>query len=217
MIEIFDCEQGSEEWFAARAGIPTASEFATVLAQGKKPGTSSIGRRKYMLQLIGEQLTGRIAEAYSNPHMERGKQLEPVARDLYALTSEPLRTVGFLRNGRVGASPDSLVGKEGLLEIKTKLPHLQLELILDGVFPSEHYAQCQGLLWVSKRQWLDFLSYWPGLPLYRHRVERDEEYIERLAQGVEAFLKEMDQICGQLKEMTFVEPTHYIKEFESLE
>ena len=97
------------------------------------------------------------------------------------------------------------------------LEHLQLELILNDTFPSEHYAQCQGLLWVSERKWIDFLSYWPGLPLYRKRVERDEEYIQRLADAVQLFLIEMDQICGQLKEMTFVEPTNYIREFQDLD
>ena len=218
MIEIFDCEQGSEEWFAARAGVPTASQFSTIMAQGKTKGSPSITRRKYMLTLIGEQLTGKIAEPYSNVHMERGKELEPEARRLYSLMfATPLQTVGFIKRDRVGASPDSLVGKHGMLEIKTKLPHIQLDLLLSDVFPSEQYWQCQGQLWVAERDWVDFVSYWPGLPLYVKRMERNEEDIGILSEACSKFLAEMDQLCGQLKATTFVEPTHYIREFENLD
>ena len=82
-LQIFECEQGSAEWFAARAGIPTASEFATVMARGR--GGESKTRRTYMLKLIGERLTGQPMESYTNAHMERGKVMEAEARDLYAM------------------------------------------------------------------------------------------------------------------------------------
>ena len=109
---VHDCDQGSPEWFAARAGIPTASQFDTVMAQGRTKGSPSVTRRKYMLTLIGEALSGACVESYSNAHMERGHQMEQEARDLYAMVSghEPVQ-VGFMRRalptGDAGASPDS--------------------------------------------------------------------------------------------------------------
>ena len=189
MITVHNCEQGSAEWFACRAGIPTASEFSTVMAKGKGGG-ESVTRRKYMLTLLGEIMTGETVEGYTNTHMERGKAMEQEARDLYQFQTdrEPVQ-VGFVRNDEIvaGASPDSLIGDNGLLEIKTKLPHLQLECLLSGAMPAEHKAQVQGQLLVTGRQWADFASYWPKLPLFLIRVERDEPYITTLKQAIADF------------------------------
>lgn len=198
MLEIIECEQGSEAWFAARAGIPTASEFATVMAKGKGKA-ESVTRRKYMLKLLGERMTGQIEEGFTNHHMERGKVMEEQARKAYALMedAEP-KQIGFIRNGGKGASPDSLIGNDGMLEIKTKLPHLQLEVLLADALPSEHKAQVQGQLWVAEREWCDFCSFWPGLPLFVTRVYRDEEYIKTIAEAVERFLADMTEIHKQL-------------------
>jgi hypothetical protein len=200
-LEIFNCDQGTPEWFACRMGIPTASEFATVLMQGKKKGEPSATRRKYMLTLIGERLTGQPADSYSNRHMERGKELEPEARRMYAFAAdvEP-QQIGFIRrDDKVGCSPDSLIGDRGMLEIKTRLPHLQIELLLDGNVPSEHEAQLQGQLWVAEREWVDFVSYWPGLDLFVKRVYRDETKIKSIELGVEMFLSEMLEVMAKLE------------------
>lgn len=200
-LQIIECEQSSPEWYAARAGIPTASEFATVMAKGKTKGSPSVTRRKYMLQLIGERLTGQPMENYNNAHMERGKVMEDEARDLYAMLNdcEPQR-VGFMRRGEAGASPDSLIGSTGLLEVKTKLPHLQIEVLLAKRLPPEHVAQVQGQLWISGREWVDFVSYWPGLPIFVTRVQRDETYIATIKAEVDDFLAEMADIINQLQE-----------------
>lgn len=196
---IYDCEQGSPEWFAIRAGIPTASEFATVMAKGRG-GAESKTRRTYMLKLIGERLTGQPMEAYTNNHMERGKAMEAEARELYAMVRdvEPA-AVGFMRRGDAGASPDSLIGDDGLVEIKTKLPHLQIEVLLANRLPPEHLAQVQGQLWISGRAWCDFVSYWPGLPLFVTRVHRDDIYIATIKAEVDEFLAEMAAITEQVK------------------
>jgi len=188
MIEVFDFAQGSPEWFVARLGIPTASEFGAVKAKGE--GKT---RRTYMMKLIGELMTGEPCEGFSNAHMERGKEMEPDARNLYAfhLDLEPVQ-VGFIRNGRKGCSPDSLVGNNGMSEIKTKLPHLQAEVLLADRLPPEHLPQCQGNLWVAEREWIDFVSYWPKMPLFVKRVYRDEVYIKTLATEVDLFLAELD-------------------------
>lgn len=194
MIEIFDFEQGSPEWNACRLGIPTASEFKAILAKGE--GKT---RRTYLMKLLGERFTGEPAENYTNAHMERGKAMEAEARELYAFMRDvdPTR-VGFIRNGDVGCSPDSLVGDDGLLEIKTKLPHLQLEAIEANKLPTEHVAQVQGQLWVVERPWLDFVSYWPRLPLFVVRVTRDEAYIAKLAAEVEQFQVELDALTRRM-------------------
>lgn len=199
-LQVFDCEQGTPEWYAARAGIPTASQFDTVLAKGKGGGESKT-RRTYMLKLIGERLTGEPMYSYSNDHMERGKEMESEARDLYSMLAdlEP-EQIGFMRRGDAGASPDSLVGDNGLLEIKTKLAHLQLDVLLNDELPSEHRAQCQGQLWIAEREWVDFVSYWPGLPLFAKRVFRDEDYIKRLAEAVRAFNAEMEETIGKVQQ-----------------
>lgn len=197
-LQIFDMEQGSDAWMQARLGIPTASEFATVMAKGQGGGESKT-RRTYMLKLAGERLTQQPMDNYTNHHMERGKEMEAEARDLYAMVSdvEPVQ-VGFLRRGDAGASPDSLIGDTGMLEIKTKLAHLQLECLLSDRLPPEHKAQCQGQLWIAEREWVDFVSYWPGLPLFRHRVYRDEAYIKQIATAVEAFNAEMLELIAKI-------------------
>jgi hypothetical protein len=188
---IFNFPQGSAEWFECRMAIPTASMFATVMAKGKDGGASKT-RRDYMLRLADEAVYGEPYESYSNDHMARGKTMEPEARNHYAFMYdvEP-KTVGFIRNGDKGCSPDSLIGTDGLLEIKTKLPPLLLECALADKFPAEHVAQCQGALWVAEREWIDLYVYWPKRDPFIKRAYRDEAYIKRLAEAVDAFNAEL--------------------------
>lgn len=199
-MEILTCEQGSAEWFKARAGMPTASEFSTVMASGRGGGDSKT-RRTYMLKLAGEILTGEPMESFSNVHMERGKVMEDEARDFYSFMTdaEPER-VGFIINGPKGCSPDSLIGTDGMLEIKTKLPHLLLDVLLKDEFPAEHKAQCQGALWVAEREWIDIAVYWPKLPLFVKRAHRDESYIKAMATAVDAFNAELQEIVARIRD-----------------
>lgn len=201
MIEIIDCEQGSAEWLKVRAGLPTASEFASILATGRGGGDSKM-RRSYLLRLAGEIITGEPAETYANAHMERGKVMEQEARDLYAFTcDEDPQDVGFIRNGRKGCSPDALLGVAGMLEIKTKLPHLAIDCLLQGEVPSEHKAQCQGALWVAEREWIDLVIYWPRLPLYVRRVYRDDDYIAHLSEAVDRLTEELDLVVEHIRRL----------------
>lgn len=195
MMQIIDCEQGSEGWFRARLGIPTASEFATVMrAKGKGENGESKERRTYMDKLAGEIITGEPMESYTNAHMERGKAWEDEARDLYCFTRDvdPER-VGFVRSGSKGASPDSLLGANGGLEIKTALPHIQIDRLRRNVLPPEHRAQVQGGMWVCEREWWDFVSYAPRLPLFIIRVYRDDVYIKQLSDAVDQFNAELQE------------------------
>lgn len=193
-------EQCSDEWFALRCGCVTASEFATVMAKGRGSSPSKT-RRTYMLKLIGEKLTGDPTDYYSNFHMERGKELEPEARMLYTLqTGNEVQQIGFVKAGdEIGYSPDGLVGNDGLIEIKTKLPHLQIEVLLADEVPPEHMAQIQGGLWVTEREWLDFVSYWPKLPMFTKRVYRDEKYIANLTAEINRFLSEMHELMEKIQ------------------
>jgi hypothetical protein len=199
LIRILDCEQGSAEWFAARAGLPTASEFSTILAKGKDGGASKT-RRTYMLKLAGEILTGEPSESFSNAHTDRGHEMEPEARSLYAfmVDIDPQR-VGFITDDVKGCSPDSLIGENGALEIKTKLPHLLIEVLLRNEFPSDHKAQCQGVLWVAEREWIDIAVYWPKLPLFVKRAYRDEPYIKALASAVDQFNEELQAVVEAVR------------------
>lgn len=190
-----DLEQGGDAWHAARMGIVTMSELQCLLVNGKGPGGFGAGAISYMSQLIGERITGEPADAFQgNRHTERGHELEPIARDLYCeRTGNEVQEVGIILNHGAGYSPDSLVGGDGLTEIKTKLPKYQVEVLLAGEIPKEHIAQCQGGLWISEREWIDFISYWPGMPLFVKRAYREEKMISLIAERVEAFYAEMDR------------------------
>lgn len=195
-MQIFDVEQNSPEWHRARMGIPTASCFSQILAKGE--GKT---RRSYMLKIAGEILTGEPDQSFAgNEHTERGHAMEPEARDLYQFqTGAELRRVGFIRNGRAGCSPDSLVGDTGGVEIKTKLPHLLIELMLKNEFPPEHKAQVQGTLWLSQREWWDLPVYYRGMPLFVKKATRDEPYIQRIATEVDRFNDELDAVVAEIR------------------
>jgi len=201
-MDIFHVEQGTPEWLAARAGIPTASKFADVIAKKGPRGGIPKGRQTYMYKLAGEIITGDPMDNYSNTHMERGHEREDEARELYAFLRdvEP-EQVGFIRNGLCGASPDALVSTDGLFETKSALAHIQIERLLAGTLPPEHKAQCQGQLMVSQRSWVDFMSHCRGLPPLIVRVDRDETYIAELRLGIEAFVAELNQLVNKIRGM----------------
>lgn len=194
---VITCEQGTEEWHRARLGIPTASEFSTVMAKGQ--GKT---RATYMRKLAGEIITGQPAESYSNDHMERGKGMEAEARAAYEfLTDATVEEIGFIRTDAAGCSPDGLVGLDGGVEIKTKLPHLLIECHERGTMPPEHRAQVQGALWITGREWWDFVAYWPGMPAFICRETRDEEYIANLAKEVDAFNVDLAALVERIRRL----------------
>lgn len=199
MIQIFNCDQGTEEWHLARAGIPTSSMFATVMASGRSGGPS-LTRAKYMRQLAGEVITGKPMESYSNGHMERGHEMEPEARELYAFATDTApEQVGFIRSGQKGCSPDSLIGTAGMLEIKTKLPDLVIECWERDDFPPEHKAQCQGALWVAEREWIDIVVYYPAMPVFIKRAFRDEAYIAEMSKAIDTFNGELAAMVERVR------------------
>lgn len=198
-FEIIQCDQGTPEWFRVRMGIPTMSEAGTILAKGKDGG-ASLTRKKYLHQLAAEIITGEVGESYRNGYMDRGHLQEPEARQLYAFAHgvEP-ELVGFIRSGQKGCSPDALIGNDGMLEIKTRLGHLQVELLLADRFPLEHRPQVQGCIWVAEREWCDLAVYSPGLPLFVRREYREDGYIANLAGAVNRFNDELAEIVERVR------------------
>lgn len=197
---ILNDEQGSDSWHAARCGILTASVMQCLMVDGKSSSGLGAGAFTLMNQLIGERFTGEPADKFEgNAHTSRGHELEPVAR---AFVSERLKVeivnVGIILNHGCGYSPDGLIGDDGLIEIKTKLPKLQIDVILGGVVPSDHVCQCQAGLWISEREYIDFASFWPGMPLFHKRAERDEAYIHKLSQRVKTFYEIMEERTQQI-------------------
>jgi len=173
-------EQGSPEWLAARLGIPSASMFAKLVTT---KGIWSASADAYINQLVAERLTGEREEVFQSHHMLRGTELEPDARDLYSLISDAEVTeVGFCLHDTLsaGCSPDGLIGEEGGLEIKAPAPSTHVEYLRGGVLPSKYKQQVMGCLWITGREWWDFVSYHPTMKPLIVRVERDEEYIAAL-------------------------------------
>lgn len=193
---IREIEQGSQAWLDLRLGIVTCSELEALMINGKGEAGFGVGAYTYMDRLIGERITGAEAEPWrGNGSSERGHILEPVVRDLYCMETdtapESIEQVGIILNHGIGYSPDGMPA-DGLIEVKTKIPEKLVSIILAGEVPKEHQAQCQGGLWVSEREWIDFLAFWPGMPLCRVRMYRDEEYIARLASRVATFYEIME-------------------------
>lgn len=190
-----DIDQGTAQWHQLRAGVPTASMFHAILAKGE--GKT---RRSYLCRLAAEIITGEPTETFTSQAMERGKRMEDDARNMYAFTTNyELRRVGFVRNGTKGCSPDSLIGNDGALEIKTQRGDLLIETILKDKFPSEHKAQCQGCLWVAEREWVDISVYWPNMPQFVKRAYRDESYIRELAAEVDRFNAELHETVERIR------------------
>lgn len=191
---VHQVQQGSAEWLALRLGKPTASEFHKVVTP---TGKLSSQARAYAFRLVTEELLNRTLDSIDNLQwVERGKLLEPDAAGAYEFEHE-LKTeaVGFVTDdaGRMGASPDRLVGEDGLLEIKCLAPHNHLALLIDG--PGIDYKpQVQGQLLVTGRAWVDLYGYSEEMPAARLRSYRDEDYLSKLAQALSDFCDMRDEL-----------------------
>lgn len=199
-------QQGTPEWFAARLGNVTASRVADVIAKTKSGYSAS--RDNYMAQLICERMTNTVAESYSNAAMQWGTETEPLARAAYESVADVLvDEVGYVQHPsieRAGASPDGLVGVDGLLEIKCPNTATHIETLLSEKVPSKYITQMQWQMACVGRQWCDFVSFDPRLPdglqLFVKRVERDNLYIATLEIEVTLFLSELDNKIFKLNE-----------------
>jgi hypothetical protein len=207
LIEFPDVIQGSDEWHDQRRGLVTAS----VVGQLVTPKTLKIAAndksRSIVAQLVAERITGYTDPTYIGDDMLRGIDDELRAREKYAEVYErPVREVGFLLRKedtwQLGYSPDGLVGEDGLIEVKSRRSKLHLSTILAGEVPAEYMAQCQAGLLVSGREWLDFISYSGGMPMWHKRVLPDSAWQDAIVAAVEQFEETAAEMVTQYAALT---------------
>ena len=202
MIEMI--EQRSDQWFAARIGKVTASRVADVLAKTKSGYSAS--RDNYMAQLVCERLTGQREEFFTSAAMQHGTNTEPLAKAAYESLKDVLvDEVGFVPHPSIimaGASPDGLVGDNGLLEIKCPNTATHIDTLLSQTVPSKYNTQMQFQMACTDREWCDFVSFDNRLPeelqLFVKRVPRDNLFIKQAEDEIVKFLNELDIKIAQL-------------------
>lgn len=200
-MKIFNCEQKSPEWYAARLGVPSASSFDKIFTATGKKSTSA---KAYRHSLIAEIATGAVDGIEQSPWVSRGNELEDAARAWYELEhGVDVEEVGFvLTDFGYGCSPDGLVGDDGLLEIKCPKPSTHVGYALAGKLPSTYVPQVQGQMLVMDREWCDFISYLPGAAPFIARVERDHEYTEALHEALVEFVDKLREELDAYRNLT---------------
>jgi len=192
-------EQHSDEWFAARLGKATASKIVDVMAKSKRDGKPLAGRENYATDLLLERLTGNRIEYFTNTAMQWGTDTEPQARAAYSfLEGRPVEETGFVDHPTIamsGASPDGLVGDDGLVEIKCPNSSTHMATLEGAKIDRKYVLQMQWQMACCERQWCDFVSFDPRFPqpmqLHVRRVERDDELIAEIEAEVTAFLADI--------------------------
>jgi len=200
-------EQGSPEWFAQRLGKVTASRVADVIAKTKTGYSTS--RDNYMAQLVCERMTNTVAESFTNSAMQHGVDTEPLARAAYEAHADVLvDEVAMITHPTIedaGASPDGLVGDDGLLEIKCPNTATHIDTLLTQTVPGKYIMQMQWQMACTGRKWCDFVSFDPRLPtelqLFVKRINLDTDYVAMLEKEVVQFLTELDGKIKKLNEL----------------
>ena len=191
---VLDVKQGSIEWLSARLGLPTASEFNKIITS---TGNASSQKAAFMHKLLAELITDSPLETFQKTEwMDRGNELESTAVSLYEFQNDiETETIGFcLHDDKIaGASPDRLVGEDGLLEIKCPAPQTHVDYLLKQKVDSNYIPQVQGQLWITGRKWCDWISYHPEMPPVIIRVERDEEFISKMDSALKKFSSDMEE------------------------
>ncbi|SUF21784.1 Integration, recombination (Phage or Prophage) [Salmonella enterica] len=192
-------EQRSPEWFAARCGKVTASRLYDVMARTKSGYAAS--RQNYMAELICQRLTGKPEEGFTNAAMMRGTELEPVAREVYALNEfdAVISEVGLIDHPTIAgfaASPDGIVNDDGLIEIKCPNTWTHLQTLKTGVPKYQYLLQMHAQMMCTGRKWCDFVSFDDRLPpehaYFKTRINFDEVLAEEIEQEVVKFLTELE-------------------------
>ena len=192
----YDLYQGSDEWYAARCGMLTASEMSLILTPTLKIASNE-KTRAHAWELLAQRITGYVEPHYLGDEMVRGQVEEVAARKAYNDHFAPVREVGFVTSSRwgftLGYSPDGLVGDDGLIEIKSRRQRFQIETILANAPPPEFMLQMQTGLLVTGRKWCDFISYSGGLPMIVCRVLPDERLQSAIIEAATAFEADLAQ------------------------
>jgi putative phage-type endonuclease len=191
-------QQGTNEWFSARVGKVTASRVADIMAKTKSGYSAS--RENYMAQLIVERFTGEKSESFSSAAMQWGTEQEPFARAAYeAREGVFVDEVGFISHPTIdgaGASPDGLVGDDGLVEIKCPNTATMIDTLINETVPNKYYAQMQMQMACTGRAWCDYVVFDPRMPsnaqLFVKRVVRDDKFVADMESEITKFLDEVD-------------------------
>jgi predicted phage-related endonuclease len=199
-FHVLTCEQRSEAWYSARAGVLGASSAADMLARVKTGEAAA--RRDLRARLVVEKLTGQpVEDTYKNADMQRGIDLEPLARTAYeALTGELVDQVGFVKHDTlpIGCSPDGVIGDfEGGIEIKAPRLATHLAYWRGGKVPAEYLPQLTHTLFVTGADWWDFVSYAPQFPeplrLFVVRLTREDVDLKAYELALSLFLSEVER------------------------
>lgn len=186
-----EMEQGSDEWHDARRGIVTASMVSQLITASTLKPASNDYARGLTAQLVAERITDYTEPTWMNADMLRGVEDEPRAVEVYSEHYAPVTTTGFMVRDdwgfSIGYSPDGLVGDDGLIEVKSRRQKKHLQTILADKVPAENMAQLQCGLLVSGREWIDYVSYCGGMPLWVKRVEPNLRWFEAIEIAVTAF------------------------------
>jgi putative phage-type endonuclease len=208
MNPISKIEQRTPEWFECRLGKVTASKTNDVMAILKSGGEAAT-RKNYRAQLVCERLTGTKQDTFINAAMQWGTDAEPLARSAYeSYTGDIVNELGFIDHPYInmsGASPDGLVGEDGMIEIKCPNTSTHMEWLISGVVPPEHHNQMLWQMACAGRKWCDFVSFDPRMPtdlqLMIVRLNRDDDRIELITQSVIKFLSEVDDMINKLTKL----------------
>lgn len=209
----YEIEQGTPEWNELRRGVITASKMSLLVTPTGKIANNEQSRNR-LAELLAERITGVTESGFYSTDMERGHLLEPMARDLYSEHHSPVVECGFIKkdygNFCIGYSPDGLVSTDGLIEVKSRLAKHHVTSILTQEVPSEYVIQVQTGLAVTGREWVDYVSFTPGLPLLRVREYRKKALIKAIetaaAQAEEQLSEMMDLYFSMAKTMPPTKP-----------
>ena len=195
-MRIHNVEQGSEEWFALRLGVPSASRFKDLLTPTGKPSASA---EKYMHELLAEKMSGKRFDSFDTFHMKRGRDLEPEAANVFSFQTDLIcREIGFVTNDdqTVGCSPDRLIQDLSGLEIKCPMHTTHVKYLIDfhnnNQMPPEYYAQVQGTMMLMDLPDYWFMSYHPDLPNLIMKIDRDDKYIANLSAAIDKLLEDLE-------------------------
>lgn len=217
-----ELEQRSPEWYAARAGNITASAIGRLITPTLKVASNDTSRG-VTTALAAERITGHVEDLGMTPDMWRGVECEPIAREAYeAHTGFNVKEVGFIVEDkwgtRLGYSPDGLVETNGLIEIKCPRQKTHLSTILADEVPAHNMAQCQAGLLITGREWLDFISFCGGMPLYIKRVHPDPKWQAVLIEAAQTFEANVQTLVDRYGPAIEGRPaTERLPEFNDLE
>jgi len=202
-MKVHDAEQGSLGWMMDRVGVVTASEFDSILTPDFKIRTGEMPKT-YLAKKVAERWTGSPMPGFNVWDMDQGHFLEEEAIPFYTLeTGQEVQRVGLITtdDGRVGCSPDGLLGDDSGIEVKSPAMHTHVQYVLGGVLPKDYTAQVHGAMFVTGRKSWRFLSYRRHFPPLILTIERDEEIQEKIQDALTIFLAQMDAAMLKLEEI----------------